>query len=320
VVATWSDRSLGQLALGTRLPLEGDSVAGLVHATGEPARIDDYASYSGPLAERLRELHVRSSAGSPIVVDGRLWGVMVGGSVAGSPLIPDGTEFRIREFTDLAATAIANAENRAELTASRTRLVAAGDHARRRIERDLHDGVQQRLVSLALDLTLAQEMTDADAEVHGQLGRVRGGLVEAVDDLRELSHGIHPAVLSEGGLRPALSALARRSALPVLVEVHDVGRLPDVVEVGVYYVVSEAITNAIKHAEASEMQVEVDADAAAVRLRVQDDGVGGADPAHGSGLVGLRDRIHALGGRIEITSPPGQGTSIQVSVPLAQDD
>jgi signal transduction histidine kinase len=316
VVAAWS-RTGRNLAVGTRLGLGGDNVAEKVRQTAQPARKDDFTSYSGPLAERLRDLGVRSSAGSPIIVDGRLWGVMVGASQSADNPIPLGTEFRIGEFTELAATAVANAEARAELTASRTRLVAAGDQARRRIERDLHDGVQQRLVSLALDLTVAQELADGgEGELRDHLARVRGGLVEAVDDLRELSHGIHPAVLSEGGLRPALSALARRSGMPVVVEVHGVERLPEPVEVGIYYVVSEAITNAIKHAQASVVEVDVEAENGTARLRVQDDGVGGADAAQGSGLVGLRDRIHALGGRIEISSPPGRGTSLVASLPL----
>ncbi len=316
VVAAWS-RSGSHIPIGSRLRLDGENVAAMVLSSSRPARIDDFEICTGSLAERLRELGVRSSAGSPIVVDDRLWGVMVGASVAVTRPIPVGTEFRIGEFTELAATAIANAESRAELTASRTRVVAAGDQARRRIERDLHDGVQQRLVSLALDLTVAQELaTPETSDLHQQLAHVRGGLVQALDDLRELSHGIHPAVLSEGGLRPALSALARRSGVPVVVEVRGAERLPEEVEVGVYYVVSEAITNAIKHAEASEVRVDLEADDTSARLRVRDDGVGGADPHNGTGLVGLRDRVHALGGRLEVTSPPDRGTQIRVVLPL----
>ena len=315
VVAAWS-RSGSHIPIGSSLRLEGENVAAMVLSTSEAARIDDFETCTGSLAERLRELGVRSSAGSPIMVDDRLWGVMVGASVSVTRPIPVGTEFRIGEFTELAATAIANAESRAELTASRTRVVAAGDQARRRIERDLHDGVQQRLVSLALDLTVAQELAAPASDLHQQLTRVRGGLVQALDDLRELSHGIHPAVLSEGGLRPALSALARRSGMPVVVEVRGPERLPQEVEVGVYYVVSEAITNAIKHAEASEVRVDLEADDNSARLRVRDDGVGGADPHNGTGLVGLRDRVHALGGRLEVTSPPDRGTQLRVVLPL----
>ena len=316
VVAAWS-RSGSHIPIGSRLWLEGENVAGMVLSLGRPARVDDFESSSGALAERLRELGVQSSAGSPIVVDGDLWGVMVGASASASNPIPVGTEVRIGEFTELAATAIANAESRTELTASRTRVVAAGDQARRRIERDLHDGAQQRLVSLALDLTIAQELASPEtSELHQKLTHIRGGLVQALDDLRELSHGIHPAVLSEGGLRPALSALARRSGVPVLVDVRGPERLPEAVEVGVYYVVTEAITNAIKHAAASEVQVDLEADDTIARLRVRDDGVGGADPHDGTGLIGLHDRVHALGGRLDITSPPDRGTQLRVVLPL----
>lgn len=316
VVAAWS-RTGSHIPVGSRLRLEGENVAAMVLSTSQPARIDDFESCSGSLAVRLREIGVRSSAGSPIVVNDGLWGVMVGASASVTSPIPVDTEFRIGEFTQLAATAIANAESRAELTASRTRVVAAGDQARRRIERDLHDGVQQRLVSLALNLTVAQELAAPEAgDLRQQLTHVRGGLVQALDDLRELSHGIHPAVLSEGGLRPALSALARRSGVPVVVEVRGPDRLPEEVEVGVYYVVSEAITNAIKHAEASEVRVDLEADDASARLRVRDDGVGGADPHNGTGLVGLRDRVHALGGRLDVTSPPDRGTQLRVVLPL----
>jgi signal transduction histidine kinase len=320
VVAAWS-RTGRHIPVGSRIDLDGENVVGAVRRTRRPERIDDVGAFTGPLADRLREMGVQTSAGSPIVVDGGLWGVMVGASVSAGNPIAAGTELRIGEFTELAATAIANAETRAELRASRARLVAAGDQARQRIERDLHDGVQQRLVSLALDLTVAQEIAAADDdELRQQLTRVRAGLVEAVDDLRELSHGIHPAILTEGGLRPALSALARRAAIPVTVDVHGIERLPEPAEVGIYYVVSEAIANAIKHAEASAVEVDVTAGDDVVRLVVRDDGVGGAHAANGSGLVGLRDRIHALGGRLEVTSPRGEGTTIRASVPLETGD
>ena len=251
---------------------------------------------------------VRSSAGCPILVDGRLWGVMVASSTSPEPT-PAGTETRLEEFTELVATAIANAETRAELTASRARIVATGDEARRHLERDLHDGVQQRLVSLALELRVAEKLAPSEGhdELVQQLSHIGEGMIAAVDELREVSHGIHPAILSEGGLRPALSTVARRSPVPVELEIRDVGRLPEPVEVGVYYVVSEALTNVIKHAQASFVQVDLEADEEAVRLRVQDDGVGGADAGHGSGLIGLKDRVHALGGRIEIASPVRRG-------------
>jgi signal transduction histidine kinase len=209
-------------------------------------------------------------------------------------------------------------ESRAELTASRARVVAAGDDARRRIERDLHDGTQQRLVSLGLDLRSAEAMVPPGSDqLSDQLARSARGLAEAVEDLQEISRGIHPAILSRGGLGPALKALARRSAVPVELDLHVDRRLPGPVEVAAYYVVSEALTNATKHARPSVIQVDADAADSTFRLAVRDDGAGGADPGRGSGLLGLRDRVEAIGGRLEITSPPGGGTSLRVTIPLA---
>jgi signal transduction histidine kinase len=212
-------------------------------------------------------------------------------------------------------------QNRKELAASRARVVAAGDQARRRIERDLHDGTQQRLVSLVLDLRAAEAAAPPElAELKGQLGRIADGLTGALDELRELSRGIHPAILSEGGLRPALKALARRSALPVELEVDVQARLPEPVEVAAYYVVSEALANAAKHAHASVAHVQARARDGRLHLSVSDDGVGGAAPGLGSGLVGLADRVEALDGSIRIDSPAGQGTSLQVDLPVDPGD
>jgi signal transduction histidine kinase len=214
-------------------------------------------------------------------------------------------------------TAIANAESRAALAASRARIVAAADETRRRIERDLHDGIQQRLVSLVLELRAAQAAVPPQlAELDGELSRVAEGLASVFDELRDISRGIHPAILSKGGLGPALRVLARRSALPVKLDLHAVRRLPRHVEVAVYYVVSEALTNAAKYAQASLVKVEVDARDKTLRLSINDDGIGGANPAHGSGLVGLRDRIEALGGRLEVTSPAGGGTTLLIRIPF----
>jgi signal transduction histidine kinase len=290
VVAAWSEFHR-LVPVGTRVNLDGDNAAGAVRRTGGPARTDNFENASGPLAATLRELGIRSAAGSPITVAGSVWGVMVASST--SKPIPAGTEARLGEFTELAATAVANAQTRTELTASRARIVAAGDQARRKIERDLHDGVQQRLVSLALNLRLASDVASDGTDIRPQLSQIEEGLVSAVDDLRELSRGIHPAVLSEGGLRPALASLARRSAVPVELSIHGVDRLPEPIEVGVYYVVSEALTNVAKHAQASVVEVTLEAAGSRVGLTVQDDGVGGADDGHGTGLIGLSDRVHA---------------------------
>jgi signal transduction histidine kinase len=207
--------------------------------------------------------------------------------------------------------------SREELAASRTRVVAAADQARRRIERDLHDGTQQRLVSLVLDLRAAQAAAPPELpELRAQLARVADGLTGALEDLRELSRGIHPAVLSEGGLAPALKALARRSAVPVELEVEVPARLAEPVEVAAYYVVSEALANTAKHAHASVIHVRVQAGDDRLQLSVRDDGVGGATPGRGSGLVGLTDRVQALGGTITIHSPAGQGTRLQIDLPV----
>jgi signal transduction histidine kinase len=215
------------------------------------------------------------------------------------------------------ATAIANAESRANLAASRARIVAAADETRRRIERDLHDGTQQRLISLGLGLRAAQAAVPPQlGELERDLSRVAEGLASVFEELREISRGIHPAILSEGGLEPALRALARRSAVPVELHVHPKRQLPEHVEVAAYYVMSEALTNAAKHAHASVVHVELAVRDTTVRLAIRDDGIGGADPGHGSGLVGLSDRIAALGGTLQVTSPAGDGTTLLIEIPL----
>jgi signal transduction histidine kinase len=212
-------------------------------------------------------------------------------------------------------------QGRRELAASRTRIVAAGDYARRRIERDLHDGIQQRLVSLVLDLRTAEAAVPAELpELRGQLTGVAEGLTAAQDDLRELSRGIHPAILSEGGLNPALKALARRSAVPVQLDIDLQQRLPEPIEVAAYFVVSEALANTAKHAQASVAHVELRADDGRLHLSVSDDGVGGATTDSGSGLVGLTDRIEALGGTIVVTSPQGEGTRLEADLPIDLGD
>ena len=208
--------------------------------------------------------------------------------------------------------------NRA-LTAARARIVSMADEARRRIERDLHDGSQQRLVTLALELQALKHAVPPDRpDLHAQLLHIKDGLVAALDELREISHGLHPAILSEGGLGPALKWLAQRSAVPVELDISDVRRLAERLEVAAYYVVSEALANSAKHAEASVIQIELTAPSRALHLCVRDDGIGGADPSRGSGLVGLKDRIEALGGTITVQSPLDAGTSLYVELPLEE--
>jgi GAF domain-containing protein len=318
-VAT-SSQVADRFPAGSRWPLEGDNVSTIVARTGRPARIDSYADATDKLGTASREWGLGSGIGTPILVEGRLWGVMTASSGPEQPLPPD-TEVRLATFTELVATAIANAESRAELTASRARIAAAADETRRRIERDLHDGTQQRLVSLALELRAAQAAVPPQlGDLESALSRVVDGLSTVSDELREIARGIHPAILSEGGLKPALNALRRRSAVPVELALHPGRRLPERVEVAAYYVVSEALTNAAKHAQASVVNVELDTHDAFLQLTIRDDGIGGADPSHGSGLVGLSDRIAALGGTLQVTSPIGSGTTLLIEVPLETPD
>jgi signal transduction histidine kinase len=230
---------------------------------------------------------------------------------------PAGIEDQIAQFTELVATAIANAQARADLAASRARIVAASDETRRRIERDLHDGAQQRLVSLGLGLRAAQQAVPPDNPgLKRELDGLAEGIVEVLEELRELSSGIHPAILSLGGLGPALKALARRSAVPVDLDVPRQARLPERVEVAAYFVISEALANTAKHAHAAAAQVHVELNDNVLQLHIQDDGIGGADPSRGSGLIGLTDRVEALGGRLDVSSHPGEGTQIKADLPI----
>jgi signal transduction histidine kinase len=282
-----------------------------VRRTGRPWRVDDYHEVPG--GERFLREGIVAAVGTPIYVNGRLWGLIALGTGEG-PLPPD-AEQRMTEFTDLVATAVANAQNRAELIASRARIVAASDDVRQRIERDLHDGAQQHLLTLALRLRSAALAQAGSEEMPAEMTDVAAGLMGVIDELREISRGIHPAILSTAGLRPALRALGRRSAVPVELDVRIDGRLPPPVEVGAYYVVSEMLTNAAKHARATVVVVDAEAAGGTLRLRVRDDGVGGADPVRGSGLVGLKDRIEALGGTFSVHSPAGGGTTVSCELP-----
>jgi signal transduction histidine kinase len=314
-VAGWS-KAGDPKAVGTRHSLEGKNIGTFVFATGWSGRIDNYTDSSGPLGAFARERGFRSSVGTPIIVDGRLWGVMLAATTLQKPLPPD-MEARLADFTDLVATAIANAETGAQLAASRARIVATADDTRRRIERDLHDGAQQQLVTLALALRAIEAGAPLEPqELREKVSQVVEGLGSVLGELREMSRGIHPAVLSEGGLGPALRTLTRRSAVVVDLEIREERRLPEQVEVAAYYVVSEALANAAKHSSASVVHVDVRTEDGMLRLLIRDEGVGGADPAQGSGLIGLRDRVEALGGTITIVSPAGGGTSLLVTLPL----
>jgi GAF domain-containing protein len=327
-MAGWSETGNSHLPVGTRLRLTPDTIGGMIIRTRAPARIDSWEGVSSEMAAVVRKLGTRSSVGAPVIVDGHVWGALVAATDKEEPMSSD-TEVRLARFTDLIATAISNAATRAELIASRARIVAAGDDARRRIERNLHDGTQQRLIALGLDLRRIR--AGVPDEARAGMDRMAEDLESIVADVRELSRGLHPPLLARGGLRPSLRALARRSPIPVEIDVELRERPPAAIETAVYYLVAEGLTNAIKHSEASVVSVAITADHAGgpfgirldgrgvvtnLHVTIADDGVGGAEPSVGSGLMGLLDRVDALGGRFSLESPPGNGTRISVVLPL----
>ena len=319
LLAAADEPGLQEMPVGERFSLDGQSVAAAVWRTGRAARMDSHDYAAGSAAARIRALGLSSAVGAPIMGGSQVWGAAIAGS-SRSDAFPPSAEQRVSDFADLITIAIANANARAELRASRARIVAAADETRRRIERDLHDGAQQRLVSLGLKLRLAEESVSPEQMVvREQISDVVTGLVGVSDELREMSRGIHPAILSKGGLGPALRTLARRSTAPVDLEIAVPRRLPDYVEVAGYYVVAEALTNVTKHAQASQVHLAVKTEGDNLYLSIRDDGIGGADAGKGSGLIGLVDRVEALGGRISITSHRGDGTSLDVMIPLRRD-
>jgi signal transduction histidine kinase len=259
----------------------------------------------------LRELGIRSEVGAPVVVEGGVWGALIAGTDAREPL-PAGTELRIAGFAELVATAIANATARAELVESRARIVRSADEQRRRVVRDLHDGAQQRLVQAIMTLQRAQRSPDA---VHDLVSEALEQAREATNELRDLAHGIHPAVLAHRGLRSVVQGLADRAPIPVDVAIED-ERFASSVESAAYFIAAEALTNIAKYAQATTARVEATARDDRLELAISDDGVGGAIPSPGSGLAGLRDRVAAVAGTLEIDSPPGAGTRVRAVLPL----
>jgi len=287
-----------------------------VRATGRSARIDNYAdNTSGPLDVTLRAAGIRSAAGIPIVVDGRVWGLMTVGLVR-EPSLPGDIEARLGSFTELVAMALANAEGHAALVASRARIVAAADESRRRIERDLHDGAQQRLVHSVIVLKLAlQSLARADANTKELVTEALVQAEQANAELRELAHGILPAALTRGGLQAGVEALVSRLSLPVTVNVA-ADRFSAGVEATAYFVVSEALTNVVKHAQASAARVTAELRGGDLRIEIQDDGVGGAHGGPSTGLGGLEDRVTALNGRLVLESQLGKGTRVCALLPV----
>ena len=315
VVGSWTGNDVPSFPVGERIPVEGESVTAKLYRSGRPARVDDYDLVEGELAERLREFGIHSVVGAPIYVAGRLWGaIMVSSELAHA--FPAGTEVRISSFAELVTAALADVDAREQLAASRARIVEAADAARRRIERDLHDGAQQRLVSLALILRRLESSVEPNSAATRELAVARAELDAALEELRELARGIHPSILTDRGLEAALAAVAGRSTVPVELDLDSCGQLPLSVQTTAYFVVVEAVTNASKHADSDRIEVRVAVGEGPAIVEVRDDGSGGVDPAKGSGLSGLADRVSALGGTLEIESPVGAGTTIRARIPV----
>jgi GAF domain-containing protein len=317
VVAAWG-KLADPVPVGTSMTLEARSVSALVLQTERPSRIDDYSTADRPVAGFMRYKGIRSAVGTPIVVEGRVWGAMIVASLDDEPL-PADTELRVREFTELIATAIANIQARSDLAASRARIVEASDDERRRVVRDLHDGAQQRLVHTVITLKLANRAIQRDEPDSGELvDEALAQAERATAELRELAHGILPSVLTRGGLRASVEALASRMPVPIERSV-DVGRLPAAVEATAHFVVAEALTNVAKHSRAQRAAVTARVEDGTLQIEVRDDGAGGAR-LDGTGIVGLGDRLAALGGRLRIESPAGGGTLVAAAIPIPEDD
>jgi PAS domain S-box-containing protein len=315
-VGAWSAGAARAMPVGTRGGHDGPTVAERILRSGRPERVDDVDVLPGATAERLRALGIRAAVGAPIKLGGRLWGAVVVAKTTPGPF-PEDSEQRIADFAELVAIALANAQARQELAASRARIVQTGDEERRRLERNLHDGAQQRLVALSLTLRLCErKLAAVDRDALELVRRAQSELADALDELRELARGIHPAILTDRGLVPALEMLAARATLPVELNAHLDDQLPATVEAAAYYIVAEALTNSCKHSGGARVRVDVrqvDGDAL---VEVADDGVGGADRRGGSGLRGLGDRVDALGGRLELESPVGAGTLVRARLPV----
>jgi signal transduction histidine kinase len=318
IVGTWSEDGRPPFPVGASLDLDGDSVVAKVLRSGTAQRVDRYAEAQGTLAETLRSFGYRAAVAAPVTVGGRLWGVLAAATTSDDSL-PEGLERRLCDFAELVAQALANADAYEKLAASRARLVEVGDAERMRLERNLHDGAQQRLVSVALRLNIVAARFESDPRAAREvLTEAQDELSRGLTELRELARGIHPAVLTERGLGPALDALLARAPIPVDITELPEGRLPAHVEAAAYYVVAEAITNVGKYARASSATVSIRRSNGAATVSVTDDGVGGADPARGSGLRGLAARVEALNGQLDVDSAPGRGTRIRAEIPCPE--
>jgi signal transduction histidine kinase len=313
IAAGWSDGP-DAVPVGSRGVLDGRGPLGRILRTGRPVRVEDYDEVGGAVAEQMRRIGVRSAVAGPVVLGDRIWGALSAAWPTGVPM-PMGAEDRVAEFAELISYAIENTETRRELAASRARLVQAADEQRRRVVRDLHDGAQQRLIHAVMTLQLANARGDAPPQLARLLADALEHTRAAVDELRELAHGIHPAILTHRGLAAAVEALADRAPLPVHVDIPE-QRYPASVESAAYFIAAEALTNIAKYASASTARIKMSPTVDALVLDIQDDGVGGATPSPGSGLSGLHDRVAAIGGALIIDSPPGAGTRVRAELPL----
>jgi signal transduction histidine kinase len=304
----------GIIPVGVPMSLEGRNVAGTVKRTGRSARIDDFAGAPGPIAAIVQRAHLTASVGAPVIVDGAVWGVIIASWTSGGP--PPDTEARLAQFAELLDTAIVNADTRAELTASRLRILAAEDGARRRVVRDLHDGAQQRMIHTIVTLKLAQRALAGGGSVEELVAEALENAEQGIAELRELSHGILPGTLTQRGLRAGVETFVGRLALPVATDLPDTRFTPEL-EASAYFVIAEALTNVVKHAQASSAAVRVAFDDGRLSVEIRDDGIGGANP-DGHGLVGIGDRVTALGGSLRIDSPPGDGTIVAAAIPVAR--
>ncbi len=316
VVGGWAEPDAPAFPVASGIPMDGHTVAALIRRSGRPARVDDYDGLEDELALRLLGVGIRSAVGAPIVVAGQLWGAVIAASGSTHDL-PGDAEERITGFAQLITDALASADAREQLAASRARILQAGYEERRRLGRDLHDGAQQALVSAVINLQLAQKRWEQEPErARVLVDTALEHAHTAMGELRDLAAGIHPSVLTDRGLVAALETLATRSPVPVELEADLEGRLPMPVETTAYFVVAEALTNMAKYAGASQVVVGVQIADGRLEVDVRDDGVGGADPSVGSGLRGLADRVSALQGTLHVCSPVGRGTHVHAQIAL----
>jgi signal transduction histidine kinase len=312
-VAGWSQDDTS-LPIGNRGPLDGRGLMGRILRTRRPVRLGNFDEVGPGVAAEMRRIGVRSAVAGPIIIGDRIWGALSAAWPEGVPL-PVGAEERVAAFAELVAYAIDNAEAREELTASRARLVEAADEQRRRVVRDLHDGAQQRLVQAVITLQLAKSHEGAPSELAQLVDEALAETRAAIDELRDLAHGIHPSLLTNRGLAAAVESLADRAPFPVELDIPDL-RYPPAVESAAYFVTAEALTNVAKYAKASIVRVTASAGPDGLVLGVEDDGLGGATPSPGGGLAGLQDRVAALNGKLSVDSPRGGGTRICAVIPL----